>query len=387
MLKVDLIYSSWKKAPNGASHFVGRMEEMKNLFLQNGVDLRVITPDLFNPRQFDSSKAKPKLSGRIAYWLAKHSIVFTRLVIYLTSEKLAKQVVDYYVSLPDKGDVLAFQETTVCYYYLKKYKYLNKKVLLTIHSNGDLWKMWYYRLPKLKSKIFTAYRNRVENVLFKGCDKIGFVADYPRRYFCEHYPFDANKTYFAYTSIESKEKPPTMIVGEKVRFITSGTLSDRKNQMGVLNAIGLLSPDYQKKISYTLLSDGEAREALKAKAETLDAEIIFTGKVDNVEDYLKQANCFILYSKDEGQPMSIVEAMREGLPIIGSNIAGIPEQIVEEVTGFVVDLDERELAKKLRLIVDNKDKLPAMGRASYELFMQKFTIDAMVRKYADIYKS
>ncbi len=387
MLKVDLIYSSWITAPNGASHFVGRMKEMKGLFAENGIDLRVITPDLFNPREFaNESVVRQKPLKKFCFWLAKYSVILTRIIIHKAYDKSAISVVDYYEKLPDKGEVLAFQETTTCYYYLKRNKEHKQKVLLTIHGSGDMWSMWYHRYPRLKGLIMKPYRKDIENTLFTGCDKIGFVADYPRKYFCANYPFEEKKTYFAYTSIETSVEPQPMVIGDKVKLITSGGLSDRKNQMGVLNAIGLLSDDYQKQIKYTLLSNGEMREALEAKARTLKAEVIFTGKVEKVEDYLRQANCFVLYSKDEGQPMSIVEAMREGLAIIGSNVAGIPEQIIDGKTGYVVDLNENSLAEKLRYIIDHKDELPAMGQASYKLFLEKFTIDSMVKKYAEIYK-
>lgn len=387
MLKVDLIYSNWITAPTGASHFVGRMKGMKNLFAENGIELRVISPDLYKPRQYANTVTKHSLFIRLASWLAHKSALATRLFIYRGYDIPAKKIIDYYESLPDKGEVLAFQETIPCYYFLKRHKTHSQKVLLTIHNNGDMWAMWYYQFPKLKNKLLKPYRKRVEKVLLNGCDKIGFVADYPRKMFCNNYSFEESKSYFVYTSIETSEEPKPMVVGDKVKLITSGSLGKRKNQMGVLNAIALLSPEYQEKLSYTILSNGDMREALEEKAKTLSAEVCFTGKVEHVEDFLKKANCFVLYSKEEGQPMSIVEAMREGLPIIGSNVAGIPEQIIEGETGYVVDLDEHHLAEKLQLIIDEKDKLPAMGRASYELFLKKFTIDAMVKKYADIYKS
>ena len=387
MLKVDLIYSYWISAPTGASHFVGKMKGMKELFLQQDVDLRVISADIIKPRVFDNNKTKQKFKVKIAFRLAKYSSWLTKFLIHATYGKAAKRILDYYDTVADKGDVIAFQETLLCYYYLKKYKNRDKKILLTIHNNGDIWSMWYYRYPKMRSSIMNSYKADIERTLFSGCSKIGFVADYPRKNFLSKYPFDEKKTYFVYTSIEKGNTPSPMIVGNKVKLITSGSLGARKNQMGVLNAIGLLPLEYQKQITYTILSDGEIRDVLENKAKTLSAEVIFTGKVDRVDDYLKDANCFVLYSKDEGQPMSIVEAMRMGLPIIGSNVAGIPEQIEDGKTGFIVDLEESHLADKLRYIVDHKNDLPAMGKASYDLFLNRFTIDSMIKKYAEIYKS
>ena len=106
-----------------------------------------------------------------------------------------------------------------------------------------------------------------------------------------------------------------------------------------------------------------------------------------MDKHLQQANCFVLFSKDEGLPISIIEGMRSGLPIIGTRIAGVPEQIIDGKTGFIVDVDEHQLADKLRYLVAHLDELEQMGRASYDLFIEKFTIEAMVKKYAEIYKS
>ena len=165
----------------------------------------------------------------------------------------------------------------------------------------------------------------------------------------------------------------------------NGSLCDRKNQIGILNAIGSLPVSYQERITVTLVGDGNSRIALESKAKELTSKVIFTGSSKEVDKYLAKANCFILFSKDEGLPISIIEGMRSGLPIIGSNVAGIPEQIIDGKTGYLVEVNEQKLADRLKYLVDNVDELPKMGQVSYQLFLEKFTIDAMVKKYTDIY--
>ena len=79
--------------------------------------------------------------------------------------------------------------------------------------------------------------------------------------------------------------------------------------------------------------------------------------------------------------------MRAGLPVIGTNIAGIPEQIEDGKTGYLVDVDEKQLAEKIKYLVEHLEILPRLGEASYQLFLERFTIEAMVKKYAEIYKA
>lgn len=389
MQKVDLIYSGYMNSPNGASMFVKKMDGLKEKFAENGIELRVISQDLIKQRLFnDTEEIRKRVSLREkVFALAKYSVIVTKFIIHRTDDKYSKLILDYYENkVEDKADVVAFQEGSCCYHYLKRHWEKKQKVLLTMHTSGEMWSMAYIRLPRLKSVFFKRYRNDFEQTLFRGCDKIGFVADLPRKKFISLYPYNDSQTYFAYNGIEVKEMP-VRNVSSTLDLISVGSLCDRKNQIGILNAVGLLPAEFQKKITVTLVGDGSARPELEGKAKELTAEVIFTGSTKEVDKYLAKANCFILFSKDEGLPISIIEGMRAGLPVIGTNIAGIPELIIEGETGFLVDVDEQQLAERLRYLVDHLEILPQMGVASYQLFVEKFTIDAMVKKYSEIYKS
>ena len=387
MLKVDLIYSGYMTSPNGASMFVKKMESLKEKFAGNGVELRVISQDMIKPRLFnDTEEIRKRVSIREkVFALAKYSVLLTKFIIHITDDKYSNLILDYYDKMNDKADVVAFQESPCCYHYLKRRSDKRQKVLLTMHNSGDVWSMAYMRLPRLKSFFLKHYREDFEKTLFGGCDKIGFVADLPRKKFVSQYPYDNAQTYYAYNGIEVKQVVQRL-PSNTLDLISVGSLCDRKNQIGILNAIGLLPLDYQNKITVTLVGDGNARLELEKKAKELSAKVTFTGSTKEVEKYLAMANCFILFSKDEGLPISIIEGMRAGLPVIGTNIAGIPEQIIDGKTGILVDVDEQQLADKLMYIVDNMDRLPEMGAASHQLFLEKFTIDAMVKKYVEIYK-
>lgn len=385
MIKVDLIFSKSIYGQAGDRSFVRCMGEQKDLFALHGVDLRIITPDLYHPTDGTIKPVKATWKHAVAMFLTKHSALATRLFIYLKNDRRAQNMLKYYNSIADKGDVVAFQDMVDCIEFLKHYHHNNQKVLLTLHSNGDFWSMCYYSLPKLKSWLMKRYKEKIEKVLFMGVDRFGFVADLPRKEFCANYNWDDSKTFFVYNGIEVRPFSP-MPISDKVRLICVGTLNSRKNQMGILNAIGYLTKEEQQQIEAILVGGGDARETLEEKAKTLFSNVRFTGTTCEVDKYLKQANVFCLFSKSEGLPISIVEAMRAGLPIIGSNVAGIPEQIINGESGYVVELNEQELSEKLRDIVKHKEQLPQMGEASYRLFERQFTIEAMVEKYAKVYK-
>lgn len=385
MKKVDLVFSKSIYGQAGDRSFVRCMGEQKALFAQHGVDLRIITPDLYCPSDGTIKPVKATWKHSVAMFLTKHSALATRLFIYLKDDRRAQSMMKYYNSMPDKGEVVAFQDMIDCLEFLKHYNHHNQKVLLTLHSDGDFWSMWYYSLPKLRSLLLKNYKEKIEQILFKGVDKFGFVADLPRKVFCAEYNWDDSKTFFVYNGIESRSYTK-MSIPDKVRLICVGTLNSRKNQMGILNAIGYLTKEEQQQLEVVFVGGGEARNDLEEKAKSLFSNVEFTGTTREVDKYLGQANVFCLFSKAEGLPISIVEAMRAGLPIIGSNVAGIPEQIKDGESGYVVELNEHELSEKLRHLIKHKDLLPQMGEASYRLFKRQFTIEAMVEKYAKVYK-
>lgn len=386
MIKVDLVFSKSVYGQAGDRTFVRCMGEHKELFAQNGVDLRIITPDLYSSQSLNSIRpVKVTWKHSVAMFITKYSALATRLFIYLKDNKRAQSIAKYYSKMSDKGDVVAFQDMIDCFEYLKHYNHFNQKVLLTLHTNGDFWSMWYFTLPKLRSRAMSGFRNNIEQVLLKGVDKFGFVANLPRNEFCTKYNWNDKKSFYVYNGINTKSFEP-MAIPDKVKLICVGTLNSRKNQIGILNAIAKLSVQDQQQIEVTFVGGGEDRSLLEAKSQTLKTNVTFTGTTSEVDKYLNQGNLFCLYSKAEGLPISIIEAMRAGLPIIGSRIAGIPELIIDGETGFVVELDDALLSDRLHYIINHKELLPKMGEASFRLFEKQFTIKAMVEKYSKVYK-
>ena len=123
------------------------------------------------------------------------------------------------------------------------------------------------------------------------------------------------------------------------------------------------------------------RQQLEDYAQQLSTKVNFIGNTKNVDKYLIQADCFILFSKNEGLPISIIEAMRAGLPIISTKIAGIPELVEDGKNGYLVEPNTEELANLLLKILKEYPDLEQMGKKSRKLFEQKFTKEKMLHIY------
>ena len=138
-----------------------------------------------------------------------------------------------------------------------------------------------------------------------------------------------------------------------------------------------------------LIGDGGERPVLEGLVHEygLDEHVRFWGMVPNVEvyRYLAQNNIYILMSKNEGLPISIIEAMRAGLPIISTNVSGIPELVNEGYNGLLLNPDVKELAELLKKLPNYDWEL--MGKNSRKRFELEFTFERMEKDFCDMYDS
>ncbi|WP_319245499.1 glycosyltransferase family 4 protein [uncultured Propionivibrio sp.] len=108
----------------------------------------------------------------------------------------------------------------------------------------------------------------------------------------------------------------------------------------------------------------------------------FSGFVDAVEACYAEADVFVFCSYREGLPISILEAMRAGKPVIATNVGGIAEQIEDGVSGFLVPVDDTAaLADKLQQLKQDPELRARLGRAARARFDALFTTSKMIAEY------
>lgn len=390
-MKVDLIYSGGLNAANGLSSLVRKLKDAESIFAKMGVEQRVISAALVdNSNEYKGSiqTEKTTLVKRFVRTLSSYSVLVTYMRLYRSFISPSRRIVNYYKGLKDKGSIVVFHDIFSCYAYLNIVGKKQTKVILVIHGNGMLWSMISKDMPRFDSLFFRLFREKVEDAITKHCDRIGFDADLPRHNFCERYNIKEAKTFYAYNGLDERPYPQRQMC-EKLKIICIASINTRKNQEGIIDAMGMLPVNYKKKIELTLVGDGDIRSRLEDKAQKLTLKVEFTGTTSEevYYKYLLDANCFCLFSKDEGLPIAVLEGMRAGLPVIGSRVAGIPEEIIDGKTGFLVNVDVKELSERFKYLIDNLHILSSMGEASYQYFLQKFTTGAMVKKYVEVYNS
>lgn len=138
-----------------------------------------------------------------------------------------------------------------------------------------------------------------------------------------------------------------------------------------------------------LIGDGSLRSDLEKLVEQsgLTARITFLGNQLDVHSYLEKSHIFVLLSDWEGLPISIIEAMRVGLPIIATNVGGVKELVEDHGNGFLVERDNFELLKqRLHQLIMDADLRQQMGNVSECRYLQYFTFTPMYQKTIMVYQ-
>lgn len=107
-----------------------------------------------------------------------------------------------------------------------------------------------------------------------------------------------------------------------------GSFKKAKNHIGMIDAFSVMHNKY-KDCRLHLIGDGEGKKEIEqiVKEKKLSEYVIFYGLQEDVNNFLKDMDIFTLPSLYEGIPISIIEAMGTGLPIVASNVGGIPNML------------------------------------------------------------
>lgn len=139
-----------------------------------------------------------------------------------------------------------------------------------------------------------------------------------------------------------------------------------------------------------LIGEGEKRSVLTSRIREagLEEAVMLTGKVDNVEDYLRAADAFILPSVTEGMSMALLEAMSVGLPVVASRVSGTVDIIRDGENGLLFDSgDEEGLSRCLGALIDSRKLREKLGHNARKTVEEHFSLDNTVKSYLSLYQS
>jgi glycosyltransferase involved in cell wall biosynthesis len=165
--------------------------------------------------------------------------------------------------------------------------------------------------------------------------------------------------------------------------LTVARLDEQKGHHYLLDAAAQV-PEAQ----FVLAGDGPLRASLEAQARSLGVEerVKFLGYRNDIADLLADCDVFVLPSLYEGLPLSILEAMSAGKPVIATHIGGTDEAVIAGETGLLVPpANPTALAAAIRAVLTDRplaQRLASAGRARVE---QEFSAAKMVQQVISVY--
>ncbi|MEX0643062.1 MAG: glycosyltransferase [Pirellulales bacterium] len=135
---------------------------------------------------------------------------------------------------------------------------------------------------------------------------------------------------------------------------------------------------------FLVIGDGPRRESLEQLAHDMgiDASVHFLGSRDDVPSLLSATDVFALTSHNEANPVSILEAMSVGRPVVATDVGSIREAVYEGITGHLVQPgDATQLTSRVLDLLRDPLCAQAMGTAAREKVVNRWSLDSMVHGY------
>lgn len=169
-------------------------------------------------------------------------------------------------------------------------------------------------------------------------------------------------------------------------ILTIARLYPRKGHDVVLQALVEIKKKFPE-VLYLIVGEGFNRKYLEEIVVSLNLtdNVIFTGEVPDVIDYLDICDVFVMASREEegveGFGIVYLEAMARGKPVIGSRHGGVPEVISDGVSGYLIDPhDVSEIASTIIRVLSDSNEARKMGENGRKMVELNFTTDLMARK-------
>lgn len=253
----------------------------------------------------------------------------------------------------------------------------NKKIIYHVHGGG--FQKFYENGNWVSKKMINYFLRKADIIV---CISLSW-----KEYFQHNHK--TRNLIFLPNVIEYPKKQNFKMKGEIITFLFLGLISEQKGIFDLLEVIAKNKGKYDNKLKLLIAGNGKSEKLLGLIDKYETGNIVeFLGWVsgDNKIAALNKADVYILPSYIEGSPISILEAMSYGMPIISTNVGGIPELVKNNENGLLIEqgnLDQIEMA--LDFFVMNPGIIGTYGAVSEHL-VQKHLPDSVLKQLIGMYQ-
>jgi glycosyltransferase involved in cell wall biosynthesis len=188
-------------------------------------------------------------------------------------------------------------------------------------------------------------------------------------------PNGVDCTRFAVPSRESNQDSGRTVIG------TIATLRREKNIARLIRAFSRIQ---REAIELMIVGDGAERAALEGLASELGVQVRFAGQTNRPEDWLPRMDIFALSSDTEQMPLSVLEAMAAGLPVVATAVGDVAQMVSEANTRYVVPANDEAFLNALTRLIDDRSARHEIGQANEKKARESFDEGVMAARYAEL---
>lgn len=172
---------------------------------------------------------------------------------------------------------------------------------------------------------------------------------------------------------------------------TVGRIQDVKSHTGLIDAFIHLREtllEHKEHLRLCIIGDGPLLASLKTKVQDAGiADLVWLpGARDDIADLMQTFSVFAMTSIAEGTPVVVLEAMASGLPVIATKVGGMPEVVIDNITGKLVPVsDPQAFAAAISEYVLAPELLVQHGAAGRQRIESTYSIEAMIDAYTGLY--
>lgn len=260
-------------------------------------------------------------------------------------------------------------------------KFLGCKLLISVRSTVQKTKI-YYRYPDL------------QRWLFQYTDGFHFISHYLRDNMLKLGLSPSIRWWLVEPAIDValfESNGSDSGRSNAIQILSVGRLAWAKGYEFALDAIAELVKSGVT-VMYSVLGEGGYRDAIVFAANQhgliKDGSVHLAGAVprEHVRTHMKQADIFLHSAVEEGFANAVIEAQAMGIPVVTSDAGGLPENVEDGVTGFVVPRrDPKAMAEKLALLAGDPALRKRMGEAGRKRAMELFDLRDQTEKFVRLY--
>ncbi len=281
--------------------------------------------------------------------------------------------------------------------------------IVNTHSGKDSWvssisaRLLWERPAIVRTRhLALPVKNRVTYSLLP--DKIVTVSEYVRQYLIKEKGISPEKIIAIHTGVDVKQEGrESRVESRKINGIreelgisketpligTVAILRKKKGHYILIEAARIILKDIPD-IIFIFIGDGPQRKNLLRLIDKygLNNRVRLLGLRNDVHALLREMDVFVLPSFEEALGTSVLEAMAASIPVVATNVGGIPEAVIDGVTGILVSPGDADaLADAIKRLIQDKSMARRMGEQGRQRVEEHFSVEKMVEGMYDLYTS